>query len=244
MKALILAAGYATRLYPLTENQPKALLPIAGKAIIDYILDEIVSIPAIDHVYVISNHKFAANFEEWLSHQSGKIPISIVDDGSTSEENKLGAIGDIQLAINRYAMDDDVLIIAGDTFFTFQLKDFYQFYALHQKDCFLVKEIQDIKQLQRMGVVELDETGRVVGFEEKPLSPKSNKASFAGYLYRSDTLPLIGQYLSEGGNPDAPGFFPAWLYTRKEVLAYPIQGECYDIGTPESYRDINQKMKF
>ncbi len=240
MKAIVLAAGYATRLYPLTIHQPKALLPIAGKPILNYIADQIVSIPQVNEMLVISNHKFAPHFLEWKDQQRYRCPITIVDDGTTSDENKLGAIGDIHLALEKHKIQEDVLIIAGDTYFTFSLHDFYSFYEKNQKDCFLAKEINDPSQLQRMGVIEIDTQHKVIGFEEKPKQPKSNKASFAGYIYRKDTLPMFQQYLNEGGNPDAPGFFPAWLYKKKDVYAYVFEGDCFDIGTPESYHEVNE----
>ncbi len=240
MKAIVLAAGYATRLYPLTIRQPKALLPIAGKPILNYIADQIVSIPQINEIMVISNHKFAPHFLEWEDQQNYRCPITIINDGTTSDKNKLGAIGDIQLALERQNIQEDVLIIAGDTYFTFSLQDFYLFYEQKQKDCFLAKEINDLSQLQRMGVIETDEQCKVTGFEEKPKQPKSNLASFAGYIYRKDTLPLFKQYLNEGGNSDAPGFFPAWLLKKKDVYAYIFHGDCFDIGTPESYHEVNE----
>jgi glucose-1-phosphate thymidylyltransferase len=243
MKAIILAAGYATRLYPLTENQPKALLPIAGKPILDYIVDEMDTISEISEIFIVSNHKFAQHFMDWAKHRQSNAKISIVDDGTLSDETKLGAIGDIQLVISKHAIKEDLLVIAGDTFFTFKLKAFFDYYHELQHDCFLVKEINDLPQLQRMGIAELDHKQQVIGFEEKPQNPASNKASFAAYIYRSDTLPLFKSYLDNGGNPDAPGNFPAWLYKIKDVYAYIFEGECYDIGTPASYEEVNELVK-
>lgn len=239
MKAIILAAGYATRLYPLTLNTPKALLPIAQKPILDYIVEELITIPLMREVIIISNHRFADHFNRWADSSRYSVPVSIVDDGTTSDENKLGAIGDIQLVLSQTPIEEDVLVIAGDTFFTFHLLDFYRYYESIQKDCFLVKTISDTAQLRRMGVVQLNSMQKVIGFEEKPEQPKSDKASYAAYIYRQDTLPLFKTYLDLGKNPDAPGHFPAWLHTIKDVYAYIFQGECYDIGTPESYQEVN-----
>lgn len=239
MKAIILAAGYATRLYPLTLNQPKALLPIAHKPILDYIVEELITIPVMREVIVISNHRFANHFYTWADSIRYPVPIRIVDDGTTSDENKLGAIGDIQLVLSQTPMEEDLLVIAGDTFFTFHLLDFYRYYEAIQRDCFLVKTIRDVQQLRRMGVVQLNTMQKVIGFEEKPQEPKSDKASYAAYFYLQDTLPLFQLYLNQGKNPDAPGNFPAWLHTFKDVYAYTFQGDCYDIGTPESYKEVN-----
>lgn len=241
MKSIILAAGYATRLYPLTLNKPKALLPIANKPIIDYISEELVTIPVMNEIIVVSNHLFIDQFHNWVESASYSIPIHLIDDGSTSDQNKLGAIGDIQLVLSKTLIEEDLLIIAGDTFFTFHLIDFYHFYHSLQKDCFLVKEIHDKNKLRRMGVVELDSFQKVIGFEEKPAEPKSCHASYAAYIYRQDTLPLFKQYLEKGLNPDAPGNFPAWLHKFKEVYAYAFQGDCYDIGTPDLYEEVNRK---
>lgn len=240
MKSIILAAGYATRLYPLTLDKPKALLPIANKPIIDYIVEELTTIPVMNEIVVVSNHRFADQFHDWASSREYPLPIRIVDDGTTSDENKLGAIGDIQLVLSTMLIDEDLLVIAGDTFFTFHLLDFYYFYNSFRKDCFLVKEIHDKKKLCRMGVVELDSFQKVIGFEEKPKEPKSSHASYAAYIYRQDTLPLFKTYLEQGMNPDAPGNFPAWLHTFKEVYAYIFQGDCFDIGTPDLYEEVNR----
>lgn len=243
MKAIILAAGYATRLYPLTLHVPKALLPIADKPILDYIVEELVSIPVMKEILVVSNHRFADQFDAWKKTASYPVPVSIINDGTTSDQNKLGAIGDIQLVLSKVPVEEDLFVIAGDTFFTFPLLDFYRYYEAIRKDCFLVKTISDTEQLRRMGVVEINQIQQVIGFEEKPQNPKSDKASFAGYIYRQDTLPLFRVYLEQGRNPDAPGHFPAWLHTLKEVYAYPFEGECYDIGTPESYQEVNDLFR-
>lgn len=243
MKAIVLAAGYATRLYPLTLSKAKALLPLAGKPILNYIVDELDTLPKLDEIFIVSNHRFANDFVTWSKSQAYQAQITIVDDGTSSDETKLGAIGDIELVIKEHCLDADLLVIAGDTYFSFKLLDFYNFFEQYRRDCFLVKEINDIKQLQRMGVVELDPSHKVIGFEEKPNSPKSNKASFAGYIYLKDTLPLFKHYLSLGLNPDAPGNFPAWLHMIKDVYAYAFEGDCFDIGTPDSYNEVNELVK-
>jgi glucose-1-phosphate thymidylyltransferase len=243
MKAIVLAAGYATRLYPLTLSKAKALLPLAGKPILNYIVDELNTIPLLDEIFIVSNHRFAKDFETWNKSQNYRTQITIVNDGTLSDETKLGAIGDMELVVRKYSLNEDLLVIAGDTYFTFKLIDFFNFFERYQRDCLLVKEINENTQLQRMGVVEIDSRNQIIGFEEKPRVPKSNKASFAGYIYRRDTLPLIGDYLSKGFNPDAPGNFPAWLYKIKEVYAYSFNGDCFDIGTPESYQEVNAFVK-
>jgi len=242
MKAIILAAGYATRLYPLTKNQPKALLPIGNKPIIDYIVEEIETIKEVDKIIVISNDRFYNHFVDWSSNRDFKVPVKIINDHTTSDDDKLGAIGDINLVLNEEKIEDDVLIVAGDNYFTFKLKDFYDYYKAVDKDCILVKELNDKKTLQSFAVVVLDEKSKVIDMEEKPQEPKSNIGAYASYIYKKETLPLIKTYLEDGNNPDAPGHFPAWLYSRQDIYAYAFEGECYDIGTPKSYEEVQQSV--
>lgn len=240
MKAIILAAGYATRLYPLTLDKPKALLPVAGKPILNYIVEEIETIGEIDELIVVSNTKFYTNFEEWKASYAGRLAVTVLDDKTTDDSNKLGAVGDISFAIDTLGINDDILVMAGDNIFTFALKDYYDAYKAQNKDMVLVKELHDEEDLKRMANVITDENGIVTDMVEKPPVPVSNLAAFASYIYKKDTVPLIKKYLNEGNNPDAPGFFPSWLHKVKPVYAYTFQGECYDIGTPKSYEEVNE----
>lgn len=242
MKAIVLSAGYATRLYPLTKDTPKGLLPIGDKSILDFITDQIETVPEIDEMFIISNHKFFTNFSEWAQRRVTRLKIQVLDDGTTDDSNKLGAIGDIWYTIQNGQIDEDILVVAGDNFFTFPLNDYIEFYRKNGHDSILVTELDDINDLRRMGNAILDEEGKVLALEEKPQEPKSNCAVFASYIYKKETVPLIGQYLDEGNNPDAPGFFPSWLYQRKTVYAYKFIGECYDIGTHDSYREVCEKF--
>lgn len=240
MKAIILAAGYATRLYPLTLNQPKALLPIAGKPIINYITEQIETIDSVDEIIIISNDKFYPHFCEWQKTCGCKIKTTVINDDTTDDTNKLGAVGDMDFAVNKLGIDDEILVMAGDNIFTFDLIDFYNEYKSKDCDMILVKKLDDIEDLKRMANVEMDNDGKVYGMVEKPANPKTDIAAFAMYIYKKDTIPMIRQYLDEGNNPDAPGFFPSWLYKKKDVYAYRFDGECYDIGTPKSYSEVNE----
>lgn len=240
MKAIIIAAGYATRLYPLTLNKPKALLPIAGKPILDYIVEEIETIDAIDELVVVSNTKFFPNFEEWKNGYKGRLSLTVLDDHTTDDSNKLGAVGDISYAIDTLSISDDVLIMAGDNIFTFKLKDYYNAFKAQNKDMVLVKEMESDEDLKRMANVIVDSNNIVTDMVEKPPVPVSKLAAFAAYIYKKDTVPMIKRYLEEGNNPDAPGFFPSWLHKIKPVYAYTFEGECYDIGTPSSYEEVNK----
>ena len=239
MKAIILAAGYATRLYPLTLHTPKALLTIHQKSIIDYILEQMETLPALDEIYVISNHKFYDQFVAWAKTVQSSKPITVLDDGTTSEETRRGAIGDILFVIEKQQIDDDLLVIAGDNLFTFSLLDCYHYFQEMVNDCVCMKAYEDREALKSFGVAQLDASGKIIGLEEKPAEPKSNLAVFATYLYRRDTLPLFHQYIAEGNKPDAPGYFVEWLYQHRDVYAYVFEEECYDIGTEKSLREVS-----
>lgn len=242
MKAIVLSAGYATRLYPLTLNTPKGLLPIGKKSILDFITDEIEKIDIIDEMFIISNHKFYENFYNWSKTRETRLKLTVFDDNTTDDSNKLGAIGDIWYTIEKGKIDDDLLIVAGDNFFTFDLRDYIDFYKKVGGDTILVKELDSIEDLRRFANAVLDENSQVTYMEEKPRNPKTNIGVYASYIYKKETLPLIGEYLRDGNNPDAPGFFPSWLYTKKPVYAYKFEGECYDIGTPQSYKEVCEKF--
>lgn len=243
MKAIILAAGYATRLYPLTINRPKALITINGKPIIDYICDEIDTIDTIDEILVVSNHKFINNFLRWATKRAGKKNVKLIDDCSISEDDRLGAIGDIKYVLDKENIRDDVFIIAGDNFFTYKLIDFYNYFQNTKKDCIAVHEVDRIEDLKRMGVVKINDNAKVIDLVEKPENPKSKIAVYASYIFLKDTIQLFETYLREGNKPDAPGYFLAWLYLRKDIYAYSFVGECYDIGTHEALSEVRRKFR-
>ena len=245
MIALLLVAGYATRLYPLTKDTPKPLLPVAGRPMLDYIVDELDTLPDLSGICLISNHRFAGKFEEWAAVRraaSPEVPITVLDDGTTDDSNKRGAIGDIQFAIETLAIDDDVVIIAGDNLFTYRLRDMYDYFRKIRRDLLIAIHVADKDQLRKLAVATLNGDGKVLRMAEKPQEPESETAIFATYFYLRETLPLIRTYLDEGNTPDSPGHFPAWLYKREDVYAYIAEGTCIDIGTPENYRDVNERF--
>lgn len=243
MKGIILAAGYATRLYPLTINKAKALLPVHGRPIIDHIVDEMNTLPDLDQIFVVSNHRFAGQFEAWATARRrtagpGEIPLAVIDDRTLCEEDRLGAIGDVQYCLDQLKIDEDLLIIAGDNLFTYRLRDAWAYFCEHGDDTVLGCHMPADADLRRFAVAVLDSEGRIVNMIEKPAEPPSDIAVFATYFYRQDTLPLIRAYLESGHSPDAPGNFPVWLYPRKTVRCYLFDGVCIDIGTPESYAAV------
>ena len=240
MKAIILVAGYATRLYPLTKNKPKALLELDNKPIMNYIVDEINKISDITEIIVVSNDAFYNNFASWQKSFENPIPIKVINDGTKSVETRLGAIGDIQFTIETCNIDDDIMVIAGDNYFTFELKDYYEKFKNSDYDYVCAKVVKDKEEIKNYAVAVIDNDHRIVDLEEKPSNPKSDIAIFATYMYKKQTVPLFKTYLDDGNNKDAPGYFVQWLYKEKEVRTYIMDGECYDIGTPEAYKEVNE----
>ena len=241
-----MAAGYATRLYPLTKNRAKALLPINNIPIANYIIKQINNLSEVNCIYVVSNNRFTKNFFEWQKsiQCESKIKIKIINDGSEEDKNKKGAIGDINFVIEQENINEDVIIIAGDNFFTFDLREFYDFANKTKKDSVCGKEYKNRTKefLRRFAIALTDKNNKLVDLQEKPEEPKSNLVVYANYIYKRDTLKLIKKYLDEGNIPDAPGFFLQWLYKKKDVYLYKINGECYDIGTPEAYDEVQKKF--
>lgn len=238
MKCIILAAGYATRLHPLTENTAKPLLPVAGRPILEHILDKVEQVEEIDAVYIVTNAKFYDSFVQWAEQFAYSKPVQVLNDGTTTNDNRLGAIADLQFVIEQTRLQDDVMVLAGDNLFDMSLTDFVDYYHQVQTDCITTHELDDMEEAKRTGIIERGEDGRVLSFEEKPEHPKSHLAVPPFYIYRQETLPLIKQYLAEGQNSDAPGNFIPWLIQRKPVHAYLFEGRRYDIGTLESYERV------
>lgn len=243
MKAIILAAGYATRLYPLTKNKAKPLLEVGGKSILDHVMEKVERVKEIDHVYIVTNNKFAQSFTDWSVDYQGEKPIKVINDQTMSNDDRLGAIADMQYVIETEQIDEDIMVLAGDNLFEFELTDFVEFYQKMKTDCITVHELNDVEELKQTGVVSLDEAHRVTLFEEKPQEPKSNYAVPPFYIYQKDTLPLVKQYLDEKHNPDAPGNFVPWLITKKSVYAYQFEGLRYDIGTLDSFKKAQELFK-
>ena len=237
MKCVILAAGYATRLYPLTENLPKSLLIVAGKTILEHILIKVEEVPEIDEVLLVSNAKFAGQFNAFLSVYKGKKPILVLDDTTWDNEHRVGAIADLALAIEQAKIDDDIMVLAGDNLFDFSLNDFAAFFHDVQADCITMYYEENLKALQKTGVAEINLDDQVLSFEEKPIKPRSNNAVPPFYIYTKFTINLVQQFLKTGQNADAPGQFVAWLAKEKPVYAYKFKGKRYDIGSLASYEE-------
>jgi len=243
MKVIILAAGYATRLYPLTLTQPKPLLPVAGKPMIEHVLDNLEPIGGIDRVYVVTNAKFAGHFQQWADRYratKSKLEFTVVNDGSTDDNNKLGAIGDIHYVLKTQNVDDDLIVVAGDNLFSERLDAFGQFCRAKDAPVLALYDVGDLEQIKKYNAISADSDGRITFFEEKPKSPTSTLTGIALYFYPKSTLPLIKQYIAEGNNPDQPGRLVQWLYPRTPVYTWTVPGIWYDIGSKETLEEANR----
>lgn len=239
MNALILAAGYATRLYPLTLNKAKPLLEVAGKPLIEWLADNLANIPQLKTIYVVTNDKFASDFQAWADsykdRQNPNLQIKIINDGSRSDDDKLGAIGDINLVLTREdnLKKSDLLVVAGDNLFNEPLAKFVEA-AKNAPATVAVHNVGNPEAMKKYGAVTISANGIVTRFEEKPEKPQSTLAAMALYYYSRDVLPMFSTYLAAGNNPDQPGRFLQWLYPRKPVKAFEIKGDWLDIGSKET----------
>lgn len=239
MKCLILAAGYATRLYPLTENFPKPLLEVKNKTILDWLIDDIDSLGIIDEYVVISNHKFAGFFVEWANKKEQN--ITVVDDETSTNEKRLGAVRDIQFAIEKLELDDDMLVIAGDNLLDFSLTEFIKYAVSKNASCIMRYYESTFEKLLKCGVVEVDDDDKVLLMTEKSPAPKTNWCCPPFYFYTKNDARLVKKGIEAGCGVDAPGSFIAWLSTVTSVYAMEMPGKRYDIGNLESYEIVQRE---
>ena len=243
MNVLILAAGYATRLYPLTLKKAKPLLVVGGKPIIEWAVDNLARVPDLETIYVVTNDKFAADFQAWSERYRSQHPefkFQIINDGSTSDEDKLGAIGDINLVVSRENLSQSsLLIVAGDNLFTESLVNFVEC-ARGTDATVAVYDVGDAEAIKKYGNITVDADGMITRFEEKPEKPQGTLAAVAVYYYSPAALSLLTTYLAAGNNPDQPGRFVQWLYTRKPVKTFQIKGKWLDIGSKETLENADK----
>ncbi|MEA2032674.1 MAG: nucleotidyltransferase family protein [Euryarchaeota archaeon] len=240
MKTILLAGGYAKRLWPLTKDCPKSLLPIAGKPIIEYILDGMEHIGEIEEVFLSTNRKFETKFKDWLENYRSSKEIELAIEETRTEEGKLGSIGALNFLITHHGLNEDLLIIGGDNLFDFDLKELIAFYRTKKKTVVLLYDMMDKERVRgKYGVLEIDSDLKIINSEEKPEEPKSTLISTACYIFTKEDLALIGDYLAAGNNPDAIGFFVSWLCKRSALYGLVHSGLWFDIGSFDDYERAN-----
>jgi glucose-1-phosphate thymidylyltransferase len=240
MKAIVLAAGYATRLRPLTDTWAKELLPIGGTPILTSIVDAIETVPEVDAVHVVTNAHKAPAFVEWAKGRD----VTVHDDGTSTNDDRLGAIGDMQFVVERTGIDDDLLVIAGDNLFEFDLAEFVRYWGSKgDASALAVRDVGTLELARRYGIVELADDGRLLDFVEKPENPPSTLAATATYLYHREHVPLIRTYLDEGNPPDQPGRLVAWLHRREPVYGWAFDAGWYDIGDHEQLLEADNRVR-
>jgi glucose-1-phosphate thymidylyltransferase len=244
MKCLILAAGYATRLYPLTENFPKPLLEVGDSTIIDRLVDDLDGYRVIDEFVVVTNNKFADCFEKWEIDKGKKsrCKITVINDGTNTNDSRLGAVKDIWLAVETLGIADDLLVMAGDNVLDFSLGGFVDFAMNSGTSCVMCHEENVLAKLQKTAVITIDDNGLITSYEEKPTVPKGNLAVPPFYYYKSEDVKRIPEAMDDGCGYDAPGSFAAWLSRNTPMHAYKMDGKRYDIGDIQSYEYVNKEV--
>lgn len=245
MKTLILCAGYATRLYPLTINKPKHLLPIAGKPVIEYIIEKLQDLEEIDYIYIVTNEKFYSQFKNWAKTIESKKEIKIINDKTRVHSERLGAIGDMNFVIKKEKIKDDLLVIAGDNLFELNLRNFLDFFYQKEKTCVGIYDIgeKNIELIKEYSQVKLDEENKIISFEEKPKQPKTTFICICMYLFPQGKLKLIKKYLIEKNDFDQPGRYIQWLYKKEPVFGFIFKEKWYDIGNLSQYKQVNKEKE-
>lgn len=243
MKTIVIAAGYATRLYPLTENFPKPLLQVGSRSILDRMLSDIDRIDGIDEHIVVTNHKFAHHFDAWKEQSNYRHPIRIIDDGTEDNATRLGAVRDLLLALDTCQVDDDILVVAADNVLTFSLQGFVDYFRQCGTSVIMCHHEPSLKKLQRTGVIALDGANRVLEMQEKPEHPVSHWAVPPFYLYSRSDLPLIRSCLEHGCGFDAPGNLAHYLVRETTLHAWEMPGGRFDIGSLDSYEEAQKLFK-
>ncbi len=240
---IVIAAGYATRLYPLTENFPKPLLKVGSSNILERMLNYIDKLEEVERHIIVTNHKFAGIFEDWVKTSNYRKPITILDDQTTNNENRLGAVGDLLLAINKFDINDDIMVVAADNILDFSFRGFVDFFKEKKASVIMCYHEPELKRLQRTGVIALNDERLVVEMQEKPAVPVSEWAVPPFYIYSREDLPLIKDCLNHGCGFDAPGNLAHYLVGCTDVYAWLMPGSRYDIGSLDSYYEAQEKFK-
>jgi glucose-1-phosphate thymidylyltransferase len=241
MKAIILAGGFAKRMWPLTMERPKPLLPVAGRPMIEYVMDKIISIRDIHTIYITTNRRFEPLFREWLESKEYDRDVRLVVEDSSSEDEKLGSVGAMKHILDKELIDDDILCIAGDNLLEDNLHSFLEFFRKEGSIVFGLHELNE-GNLSKFGIASIDDDGKVIHFEEKPDQPKSSLVSTAVYAIPKKDIPLIHEFMDGDNNPDTLGYFIKWLYKKNPVYGFVFSNKWFDIGSFETYREANDYM--
>jgi len=243
MQVLILAAGYATRLYPLTLDKPKPLLPVAGKPMLEHIIDHLSTVKDLGEMFIVTNQKFVSHFTQWSEKyrkEKTAFNFKVINDGSTSDTDKLGAIGDIHLVITKENVTGDLVVVAGDNLFDSSLAPFVEFARAGKSPVLAVYDVGDLEQIKKYNSINLDKDGIITFFEEKPKNPTSTLTGIALYYFPADVVEMIKTYINEGNNPDQPGRLIQWLYPRVPVRTWRVPGRWFDIGSKETLEEADR----
>jgi len=244
MKAVLLCAGFATRLYPLTQEQPKSLLPIAGQPLLNYLLKLLEGLPSLTRIFLVSNHKFYSLFSRWADRARGTQRITVLDDGIADHRHRLGPVRDLKIALDQEGAHEDVLVLAGDNLIDSELAGFLSFAKSKRPAPSVgVWDVQDREAAKKYGLVETDASGKITAFFEKPMDPPTTLASMGLYFFPSQTLVFVNRYLETSANSDALGHYVSWLARQMQVFTFPFQGAWFDIGDLESYRLADQYVQ-
>jgi glucose-1-phosphate thymidylyltransferase len=247
MKAIVLAGGYAKRMWPLTLNTPKHLLPIAGKPMLEYVVEELELIADIDKIFISTNEKFSNQFSAWLKNRHNKKIIEVFVEPSTGEENKLGSIGALNMLIKKKGIDDETMVVGGDNLFEFKMVDLIEHLEKMNSNIVVMDQVATLKEAKEFGVAVLDKHRKIVSFQEKPEHPKSKLVATACYILTKTGIEEIGRYIKQGGEPDKMGHFIEWLCKNDDVYAFTFKGRWFDIGSIEGYKEADayytKKMK-
>ncbi|MCK5282761.1 MAG: nucleotidyltransferase family protein [Nanoarchaeota archaeon] len=242
MKSIILAAGYATRLWPLTKDKPKPLLEVKGKPIVEHIIKKIEAISIIDEIFIVTNDKFFRNFLEWNSSFGSKKKITIVNDKTFSNDDRLGSLGDIKFVVENIDVVDDVMVVAGDNLFEFSLIPVMDMYAEKKKAIVALYDVKDIELAKQYGIVAVDSGNKIVDFEEKPQQPKSTLSSTGIYVYPKTTVEKLIKFVDDDGKKDKAGDFLEWMYKQEDVYCYVTKEKWFDIGTLDQLEKAKEEF--
>ncbi len=244
MNAIFLCAGYGTRLYPLTKDKPKPLLPIAGEPLLNHLIQKLESIASLEQIVIVSNSLFYSQFVEWQKSAPSQKKIYVIDDGTSDNEHRLGAIPDLKLGLKALSKQSDLLVLAGDNLFDLNLSQFAEFAQSKRPAATVgVYDVKDRTLAQKYGLIKTDSSGKITNFLEKPKDPPTTLASMGIYFFPKETLAYIDRYLESNHNPDAPGFYISWLMKEINVYAFQFSGTWFDIGDLNSYYKADEFFK-